>query len=316
VPLVMKPGQNGEFTLNFAELATFPASAMIYLEDLQTGTLTDLRTNPSYVFTSDVNDNPERFLIRFEPPVKAAIADETCEATGAIEVTQPGTTVWSTYELRDNANNLYAQGTNLSGTTIFTGLHPREYILTLTHPTGYVAQEYYTVNGVSAVNAAMAISANNVGINQPVTFTATTNATEVVWNFGDGQEQVGANVTHSYASAGTYNVTLTAANANCDNVASGVITVSNTTDIDNTTAETLIVFGYGEQLVVEFNNWGANKADIFMFNALGQRVQSFTGVSTLKGRQQLTIAGITPGYYFIQVVSGGKVTGKKVYLGK
>jgi hypothetical protein len=53
-----------------------------------------------------------------------------------------------------------------------------------------------------------------------------------------------------------------------------------------------------------------------MYNTLGQRMESLTGVSTLKGRQELYIADIKPGYYFIQVVSNGEVLGKKVFLGK
>ncbi|UPT65227.1 MAG: T9SS type A sorting domain-containing protein [Sphingobacteriales bacterium JAD_PAG50586_3] len=67
--------------------------------------------------------------------------------------------------------------------------------------------------------------------------------------------------------------------------------------------------------MVQFNNWGGNKADIFMYNSLGQRVESLTGVSTVKGRQELNVAGIKPGYYFIQVVSNNKVEGRKIYLG-
>jgi hypothetical protein len=69
-------------------------------------------------------------------------------------------------------------------------------------------------------------------------------------------------------------------------------------------------------VVIEFNQWGGDKADIFMYNALGQRMESLTGVSTIKGRQELNVAGIIPGTYFIQVVSNGKTQGKKVFLGK
>lgn len=315
VPLVMKPGQNGEFTLNFSELATFPASAMIYLEDLQTGTLTDLRVSPSYTFTSDINDNPERFIIRFEPPVAATVADATCETAGSIEVTQAGNTVWSSYQLRDNNNNVHAQGSNFSGSITFANLAAQEYILKLTHPSGYTAEEFFTINGASTVAADMNVSDNSVAVNEAVTFTANvTNASELVWDFGDGEQAIGTTVSHSYVIPGNYAVVLTASNDVCENVASDVVNVSAATGLNNNVAETLTINGYGAQVSVEFNNWGANKADIFVFNTLGQRVESFTGVSTVKGRQLITIADVKPGYYFIQVVSNGKVYGKKVYL--
>jgi hypothetical protein len=67
--------------------------------------------------------------------------------------------------------------------------------------------------------------------------------------------------------------------------------------------------------VIQFNNWGGNQANITMYNMFGKRLESLTGVSTLKGRQEFNVAGIIPGYYFIQVVSGDKVESKKVYLG-
>ena len=60
---------------------------------------------------------------------------------------------------------------------------------------------------------------DNVCAGEPVTFTSTstTNPTgytisDLTWDFGDGQTGSGANVTHTYAAAGTYQVTLTASN--------------------------------------------------------------------------------------------------------
>jgi hypothetical protein len=69
-------------------------------------------------------------------------------------------------------------------------------------------------------------------------------------------------------------------------------------------------------VVIEFNQWGGDKAYIFIYKAPGQRMESLTGVSTIKGRQELNVAGIIPCTYFIQVVSNGKIQGQKVFLGK
>ena len=156
-------------------------------------------------------------------------------------------------------------------------------------------------------------------VDEMVTLTANaTNASEYVWNFGDGNTQTGsANVVHAYDAEGTYNVTLTASNSDCNSEATKIIKVNNTaTGINGTAATNLNIYGQGERVVIEFNKWGGDKADIFMYNTLGQRMESLTGVSTLKGRQELYIADIKPGYYFIQVVSNGKTQGKKVFLGK
>jgi hypothetical protein len=318
VPMGIKPGTNGNFTFTFDDIATFPQTALIYLEDLQLGTMTDLRANNSYNFTADVNDNADRFMLHFQPGLQAEVADQDCDNAGSIELTQPAPTVWSTYEVRGNDNNVYAQGTNFTGSVTVSNLPAQEYVVTVTHPSGYSAQEYITVNGSTPVNATINASATNVMVDEMVSLTATANnATEYVWNFGDGNTQSGsANVVHAYDAAGTYNVTVTASGNVCDDVAGKTIIVGNTTGITGTQANTVSIYGQGERVVIEFNNWGGNKADIFMYNALGQRIESLTGVSTLKGRQELYIADIIPGTYFIQVVSDGKIHGQKVFLGK
>jgi hypothetical protein len=319
VPMGLTPGANGNFTFTFEDIASFPQTAMIYLEDLKLGTMNNLRDNATYEFAANLNDNPDRFMLHFQPGLQAEVADQDCDSQGSIELTQPAPTVWSTYEVKGNDNNVYATGTNLSGTLTVSNLPAQEYVVTVTHPSGYSAQEYITVNGSSPINATINASATNVQIDEMISLTANaTNANEYVWNFGDGNTQTGsANVVHAYDAAGTYNVTLTATNDVCNDIAVKTITVGNTTTgINGTAASNLNIYGQGERVVIEFNKWGGDKADIFMYNTLGQRMESLTGVSTLKGRQELYITDIKPGYYFIQVVSNGKVLGKKVFLGK
>ena len=319
VPMGLTPGANGNFTFTFEDIASFPQTAMIYLEDLKLGTMNNLRTNNTYVFDANLNDSPDRFMLHFQPGLQAEVADQDCDSQGSIELTQPAPTVWSTYEVKGNDNNVYATGTNLSGTVTVSNLPAQEYVVTVTHPSGYSAQEYITVNGSSPINATITASATNVQVDEMVSLTAnTTNASEYVWNFGDGNTQTGsANVVHAYDAEGVYNVTLTATNNVCNDVAVKTINVTNTaTSINGTAASNLNIYGQGERVVIEFNKWGGDKADIFMYNTLGQRMESLTGVSTLKGRQELYIADIKPGYYFIQVVSNGKILGKKVFLGK
>ncbi len=55
---------------------------------------------------------------------------------------------------------------------------------------------------------------DNVKVNETVTFNAacSENATSFNWDFGDNASGDGAQITHKYSSAGTYQVTLTALN--------------------------------------------------------------------------------------------------------
>ncbi len=81
---------------------------------------------------------------------------------------------------------------------------------------------------------------DTVCINQPITFTSTTLGayTNLIWNFGDGTTQTGGNiVTHSYTTAGTYTVSLTATtvkdsmSCGCTNTFYYTIVVSNATGL-------------------------------------------------------------------------------------
>ena len=56
------------FTIEASEIESFEKSITIYLEDIKEGTLHNLSNNPSYAFTHEVGDNPNRFLLHFGEP--------------------------------------------------------------------------------------------------------------------------------------------------------------------------------------------------------------------------------------------------------
>jgi PKD repeat protein len=150
-----------------------------------------------------------------------------------------------------------------------------------------------------------------------VSLTATANnATDYVWNFGDNTVESGSdNTQHAYAAAGVYNVTVTANNNTCADIAVKTINVTNTaTDINNAYAKTLNAYCSGNYVVVEFNNWGAGKANLTVYNMLGQELNSITGVSTINGRQEIQLTDIKPGYYLLKVTTQDKQLYKKLYL--
>jgi hypothetical protein len=317
IPMGLSPGANGTFTFTFNDVATFPQSAIITLEDFFTDSIIDMRAQPTYTFNSLATDTFNRFMLHFQPGVIADVVNQDCDnAAGSITFTQNGTTVWDSYTVTDNSNNTYAQGNNYSGAITVNNLAPQEYIITLVRG-DYTAQEFITVNSIGVpIVSTLAVSDTTVLIGEQVNFTSTaTNATNYSWNFGDGNTAQGSlTQQHTYAAIGEYLVTFTAFNDSCSETLSQTVYVG-TVGINNQPVSNLSIYGQGEKVVIQFNNWGGNKANITMYNTLGQRVESLTGVSTIKGRQELNVAGIIPGYYFIQVVSGDKVESKKVYLG-
>jgi glutamine phosphoribosylpyrophosphate amidotransferase len=66
IPLGFQCGLNSQFKLIADSIASFSENISIYLEDLKTKTIQDLRLNPCYTFSYDTLENSNRFLLHFE----------------------------------------------------------------------------------------------------------------------------------------------------------------------------------------------------------------------------------------------------------
>jgi len=65
VPLAFEYSAGGEITLHFSGIESFSTTVKIYLEDLLTGTITDLNQQRSYTFSHVEANNADRFRIHF-----------------------------------------------------------------------------------------------------------------------------------------------------------------------------------------------------------------------------------------------------------
>jgi hypothetical protein len=89
VPLGLQPGADGTFTLSFdpADLAGFPASVSIYLEDKQNpANWVNVRTSNSYTFASKAGDQAGRFALHFSPEGTSGISSTTTNANTDINI--------------------------------------------------------------------------------------------------------------------------------------------------------------------------------------------------------------------------------------
>jgi hypothetical protein len=68
IPVGIKAGISTSYTLQVTGTESFFYAKNIMLEDLKTGAVQDLKTNPSYTFTATPGDAPERFHLRFSGP--------------------------------------------------------------------------------------------------------------------------------------------------------------------------------------------------------------------------------------------------------
>ena len=146
--------------------------------------------------------------------------------------------------------------------------------------------------------------------NETYDFTdSSSNATSIVFDFGDGNTSTSANPTHTYANPGTYTVILTATNNCGTDTTSKVVTIL--VGIENGISNAVRVFpnpSYG-QFKVELTDGSSSAMTIEVLDAMGRLVHKQSG-STL---QEVNLAN-TSGIYFVRVSTENGVSTSRVIL--
>ena len=83
IPMGVIAGADGYFEFDFSSVENLPNGSMLYLEDLATGTWTNVSENPVYGFNMLATDASDRFILHFTPEVTATGVDGTCEDANA-----------------------------------------------------------------------------------------------------------------------------------------------------------------------------------------------------------------------------------------
>lgn len=110
-----------------------------------------------------------------------------------------------------------------------------------------------TTSVVVYPQAVPSFDANNVCLGQPMQFTGTApgiNQANFTWDFGDGQNGSGQNVSHVYSQPGNYQVKLVVTNPNgsCPGEITQTMTVNAQPVADASGSETTVVYGSSAQL--------------------------------------------------------------------
>ncbi|MCU0433105.1 MAG: T9SS type A sorting domain-containing protein [Bacteroidia bacterium] len=116
IPVRLKVGVTGQYTISRDTLWTMPNSACIILEDLLTGTLTNLQTTNSYTFTiADTTEHP-RFVLHTGVALDKSSLAATCgtAANGKAIAKGTGNGPWN-YTWLDAQNNVIATHTGITG---------------------------------------------------------------------------------------------------------------------------------------------------------------------------------------------------------
>jgi hypothetical protein len=323
VPMGVKIQTAGTYNIVATDMTSFAPSVIAYLEDTQAGTMTNLRTNPSYSVTLAEGEINDRFYIHFHPAVELNAVNETCAGNDGKLVINYPTTNTVNIVVKDAYGNVVATQNNVTGAVTVNNLVAGNYVAEMTFgvaPNTYTATDYFTVAGGNAVFANLSASANTVDMaaNTTVQFTATAQgATGFNWNFGDGTIIINgpANVSHTFAQAGTYNVTFEASNGICNAVATTTVEVTNATGLTTIASSNLQVVGVGSRVTVRFGSKMEGTGNIEVINMLGEVVAHLDNVA-MKGTREIDMTNIAAGQYLVRITNNNSLFTEKVYLSR
>jgi len=320
IPLGVRIQAAGTYDIKATDLSSMAPTAMVYLEDLVTGTMQNLRQNAVYTVNLAANDYTNRFVLHFHPALGFNGNGETCAGNdGTIGISYPSASTVNV-NVKNSAGVVVSTLNNFNGTTTINNLSSGNYTVEVAFAGGFMSTDYVQVAAGNAVSANLTASTQSVDLsnNASVVFTATANgATSYNWNFGDGTVITNgpANVSHMFSTAGVYDVTFEATNSICSSVAHASVTVLNPTGIATNNAEGLKVFGTENRVTVQFGSVADGKGRIEVLNMLGQSLVDVE-VNTTKGTREIEVPNNAVGHYMVRVTTVNKVYTQKVYLTK
>jgi hypothetical protein len=212
-------------TINLSQLENIDESVVVYLEDHETGTITNLRVNSSYSFMPGSMNLNERFTVRFTAPVVVSTNAATCDnANGNIELSTVSSEAIS-YELVNSNLAVVSQGQITEETFSLNGLSAGDYNLNLNFGGVYSFSKAISVAGSSNASIELSNVPTIIGTNEALNITAQSNGS-IVWLLNNQVIGLGSTLNFQFTEAGIYTLIARSTQGECVNEVTNTIAVS------------------------------------------------------------------------------------------
>ena len=298
IPVKMTTSNTGSYQITPADMQNMPNGVCIKLHDNYTGTDYDVLQGSFNVTLTDT-ETVARFTLNVTVTPLAITTNAnqaTCHAKNDGLITAVGNDAgpWN-YTWKDATGTIVKTTTNKATADSLTGLNNGVYTVEVsTVGSCNSATQTFTITAPASASAIFMASAQvNVGDNVGFTNTSA-NATNYIWNFGDGDISSMQTPTYVYNNPGTYTITLSAINANCNDTATfkQVIVVNATTGIKqaNSGNGNISISNDATGTYIQFDYTNQTKVNITVCNVLGQTLLNNAGLNVVNDKIYLNVA--------------------------
>jgi PKD repeat protein len=312
IPIKTTIGTYGQYTLSWTINNRLEEEYCMVLEDKKTGAITDMKTFSNYSFELVAGDNNDRFVIHSSHALPTAITHPSCagDSHGIITVNNRFKENVKV-ELLNNKNSSLATANFSSENYQFENLAPGTYTLVFaTSGVCNTLSQSIEIKGDQLVNADFSVNKETVemNINETIEVSPEHLGSNISIDFGDGtiinpsKDQNTAQ--HRYNSEGEYTITVTSSNGNCSDSKNIQVLVFNN--------EKFAVTQLGSNLQMDFNFEEGTDVAVSITSSAGQNTMNKIYRGLTNGRQNLNIAEMDAGIYYVNFTYNDKVVVKKI----
>jgi len=280
IPIKILVKSTGFYTVKTENVLGFANSSCLILEDLFSGTNYNLSATDSFnVFVSDTTSIAQ-FLLHIGAPKITTVTPLSCHGTtdGAITFsknsTSPFNLLW-----KDSIGNIISNSNNVLITDSIVNLPSGTYYIESTDMTCGNTIDTVKIDNLPAITALFSVASDTINLSNGgnISFSnQSNNASNYLWDFGDGNFSNNNSPTHTYNQNGNYLITLTASqNSLCSESYTSVVTViDQITGIDNDLTRTENVKTWISDQTLNVNLANSNYSQLEVRNLIGQLVYS------------------------------------------
>jgi PKD repeat protein len=297
IPVTITCGTTGQYTFTAADLQNMPSGICMKLHDKYSSTDYNVTQGPFNLTISDT-ETVSRFVLNITVTplsITANAKQASCNNSndGLITVVGNNAGPWN-YTWKNAGGTVIKTSLNKATPDSLTGLNDGVYSVDVTTVGSCdVANQTFTITAPAAPASAFTAPLQvNIGSNVNLTNNSA-NATNYIWNFGDGNMSSLQNPTYAYQMPGTYVITLSAINANCNDTTKSTQTIK----VDATTGIKQANTGNGDINLsrdisgnyLQFDYANQTTVSIIVYNVLGQVLLNNASLHVINDRVYLNI---------------------------